>query len=44
MKRHSLTPPGYGGDARTGAVIFKLAAELKPEVGPEIFIVVCAGN
>ncbi|KXN86469.1 mRNA export factor mex67 [Leucoagaricus sp. SymC.cos] len=32
VKQHSLTPPGYGGDSRTAAVIFKLAAQLKPEV------------
>jgi hypothetical protein len=32
VKKHSLTPPGYGGDARTGAVIFKLAGQLKPDV------------
>ncbi|KAF9448656.1 NTF2-like protein [Macrolepiota fuliginosa MF-IS2] len=32
VKKHSLTPPGYGGDSRTAAVIFKLAGQLKPEV------------
>lgn len=32
VKKHSLTPPGYGGDSRTTAVIFKLAGQLKPEV------------
>ncbi len=32
VKKHSLTPPGYGGDSRTAAVIYKLASQLKPEV------------
>jgi nuclear RNA export factor len=33
VKQHSLAPPGRGGDARTAAVIFKLAGQLQPEVG-----------
>lgn len=32
VRKHSLSPPGYGGDARTAAVIFKLAGQLQPEV------------
>lgn len=33
VKKHNLTPPGHGGSVRDAAVIFKLAAQLKPEVG-----------
>ena len=43
MKMHSLTPPGHG-DTRTSAVLFKLAAQLNPEVGHKIFTVISAGD
>ncbi|KAF9560738.1 NTF2-like protein [Agrocybe pediades] len=32
VKKYNLTPPGFGGNARDAAVIFKLASQLKPEV------------
>ncbi|KAF7773548.1 hypothetical protein Agabi119p4_5715 [Agaricus bisporus var. burnettii] len=32
VKKHSLSPPGRGGNVRTAAVIFKLAGQLQPEV------------
>jgi hypothetical protein len=32
VKKHDLSPPGFGGTAKDAAVIFKLAGQLKPEV------------
>ena len=32
VKKHDLTPPGFGGTVKDAAVIFKLAGQLKPEV------------
>ncbi|TFK35547.1 hypothetical protein BDQ12DRAFT_725837 [Crucibulum laeve] len=32
VKKYNLTPPGHGGGPRDAAVIYKLAAELTPEV------------
>ncbi|KAF8813361.1 NTF2-like protein [Phlegmacium glaucopus] len=32
VKKHNLSPPGFGGSPKDAAVIFKLASQLKPEV------------
>ena len=32
VKKHNLSPPGFGGTPKDAAVIFKLASQLKPEV------------
>ena len=32
VKKHNLSPPGFGGTTKDAAVIFKLASQLKPEV------------
>lgn len=37
VKKHSLSPPGHGGDHRDAAVIFKIAGQLTPKVISYLF-------